>query len=162
MRRVDCKACSGVKREKLGFLSPDVKFTDRFALKIGAFCRAMTVQDVARHMGLDWHRVKELDKIYMREQLRRAGPAAPRVIGIDEIAIKKRHIYRIVVSDLERKRAIWFGGKGRSEQDMDMFYSFLGKENADKIRLAVMDMWKRVLQRQLERRCKYAVKLRER
>jgi transposase len=47
-----------------------------------------------------------------------------------------------VVSDLERKRAIWFGGTGRSEQDMDMFYAFLGKENADKIRLAVMDMWK--------------------
>jgi transposase len=31
-------------------------------------------------------------------------------------------VYRIVVSDLERKRAIWFGGNGRSEEDMDMFY----------------------------------------
>jgi hypothetical protein len=25
---------------------------------------------------------------------------------------------------------------------MDMFYAFLGKESADKVRLAVMDMWK--------------------
>jgi len=142
MRRVDCKACGGVKRERLSFLSPDAKFTDRFALKIGAFCRVMTIRDVARHMRLDWHRVKELDKIYMREQLRRAGPPAPRVIGIDEISIKKRHIYRIVVSDLEQKRAIWFGGDGRSQEDMDRFYAFLGRENAEKIRLAVMDMWK--------------------
>jgi transposase len=142
MRRVDCKGCGGVKRERLSFLSPNAKFTDRFALKIGAFCRVMTIQDVARHMRLDWHMVKELDKIYMREQLRRVGPPNPRVIGIDEISIKKRHIYRIVVSDLDQKRAIWFGGDGRSEADMDQFYAFLGKKAAKKIRLAVMDMWK--------------------
>ena len=142
LRRVACRKCGGVKREKLDFLSEDPKYTQRFAVKIGAFCRAMTIQDVARHMRLDWHRVKELDKIYMREQLRVAGPPTPSKIGIDEISIKKRHIYRIVVSDLEKKRAIWFGGDGRSEADMDKFYSCLGKENADKITLAVMDMWK--------------------
>ena len=93
-------------------------------------------------MHLDWHTVKELDKTYMREQLRRAGPPTPNVIGVDEVSIKKRHVYRIVVSDLEAKRAIWFGGEGRAEKDMDMFYAFLGKEDAEKIRLAVMDMWK--------------------
>src|SRR5450759_2797658 len=66
-------------------------------------CRAMTITDVARRMHLDWHAVKELDKIYMREQLARAGHPAPNVIGIDEVSIRKRHVYRIVVSDLERK-----------------------------------------------------------
>jgi transposase len=141
MRRVDCKAC-GVKQEKLSFLSPITKFTDRFALQIGGFCRIMTIQDVARRMNLDWRTVKDLDKIYMREQLRRAGPPTPRVIGVDEISIKKRHVYRIVVSDLEQKRAIWFGGDGRTEQDMDQCYAFLGKEPVENIRLAVMDMWK--------------------
>jgi transposase len=132
----------GVKRERLGFLSPNTKFTDRFALQIGGLCRAMTVHDVAKRMRLDWHTVKDLDKIYMREQLKRAGPPKPRVIGIDEISIRKRHVYRIVVSDLEQKRAIWFGGDGRSELDMDQFYAFLGPKAAKKIRLAVMDMWK--------------------
>jgi transposase len=141
MRRVNCKTC-GVKNEKLAFLSANTKYTLRFAMQIGGLCRAMTIQDVARRMHLDWRAVKELDKIYMREQLARAGHPAPRVIGIDEVSIKKRHTYRIVVSDLEAKRAIWFGGNGRSEQDMDQFYGFLGQENAGKIRLAVMDMWK--------------------
>ncbi len=32
---------------------------------------------------LDWKTVKELDKEYMREQLRRAGTPAPRAIGIE-------------------------------------------------------------------------------
>ena len=141
MRRVSCTAC-GVKNEKLAFLSGNTKYTLRFATQIGGLCRAMTIKDVARRMHLDWHAVKDLDKLYMREQLARAGHPAPNVIGVDEVSIRKRHVYRIVVSDLERKRAIWFGGKGRGETDMDMFYAFLGKENADKIRLAVMDMWK--------------------
>jgi transposase len=101
----------------------------------------MSIKDVAEQMHLHWDTVKELDKIYMREQLSRAGHPKPKVIGVDEISIKKRHIYRIVVSDLEQKRAIWFGGKGRSEEDMDQFYAFLGKKSAKKIRLAVMDMW---------------------
>src|ERR1700674_1224241 len=141
MHRVTCTDC-GVKNEKLGFLSDNTKYTLRFAMQIGGLCRAMTITDVARRMHLDWHTVKELDKLYMREQLARAGPPTPNVIGVDEISIEKRHVYRIVVSDLERKRAIWFGGDGRGERDMDMFYAFLGKESADKIRLAVMDMWK--------------------
>ena len=141
MRRVKCKNC-GVKNEKLAFLSDNTKYTLRFAKQIGGLCRAMTIQDVARLMRLDWDTVKDLDKIYMREQLRVAGPPKPSVIGVDEISIKKGHSYRIVVSDLEARRAIWFGGAGRAEADMDLFYAFLGKEPAKKIRLAVMDMWK--------------------
>ena len=50
----------------------------------------------------------------------------------------------------------------RSEASMAAFYAWLGRKKSGKIKLAMMDMWKRVLQRQLERRCKYAVKLRER
>ena len=138
---MNCTNC-GVKNEKLAFLSDNTKYTLRFAMQIGGLCRAMTIKDVARRMHLDWHAVKALDKIYMREQLARAGHPAPNVIGVDEVSVKKRHVYRIIVSDLEQRRPIWFGGNGRSEQDMDMFYAFLGEENAGRIRLAVMDMWK--------------------
>ena len=92
-------------------------------------------------MHLDWHTVKELESSTCASSSRVRASDAER-IGVDEISIEKRHVYRIVVSDLERKRAIWFGGNGRGETDMDMFYAFLGNESADKIRLAVMDMWK--------------------
>jgi len=51
----------------------------------------------------------------MAEQLRRVGLPGPKAIGIDEISIRKGHTYRIVVSDLIRKRPIWFGGEDRSE-----------------------------------------------
>jgi transposase len=78
----------------------------------------------------------------MREQLRRLGTPGPRVIGIDEVSIKKGHTYRIVVSDLLRGRPIWFGGQDRSEASMDEFFAWLGPQKSARLRLAVMDMWK--------------------
>jgi transposase len=78
----------------------------------------------------------------MAEQLKRAGMPGPRAIGIDEISIRKGHTYRIVVSDLVRKRPIWFGGDDRSEASMAQFYQALGVRKSAGIQLAVMDMWK--------------------
>ena len=78
----------------------------------------------------------------MAAQLARAGTPGPKVIGIDEIAIRKGHTYRIVVSDLLRRRPIWFGGIDRSEASMGAFYDWLGPKKSQGIRLAVMDMWK--------------------
>jgi len=142
VRRLACRSCKGVKRERLDFLADNPRYTKRFAFYVGRRCRSATIKDVAKELALDWHAVKDLEKQYMREQLRRAGTPGPKVIGIDEISIRKRHIYRIVVSDLERRRPIWFGGDGRSEADMDGFYAWLGPRKSAGIRLAVMDMWK--------------------
>src|SRR5204862_1593521 len=52
------------------------------------------------------------------------------------------HDYRIVVSDLIRRRPIWFGGEDRSEASMSSFYVWLGEKKSSRIRLAVMDMCK--------------------
>jgi transposase len=40
----------------------------------------------------------------MQQQVARAGLPAPRAIGVDEIAIRKGHDYRIVVSPLCQDR----------------------------------------------------------
>jgi transposase len=142
MRRVDCPQCGGVKRERLHWLADNPFYTKRFAFYVGRRCRDSSIKAVAEELGLDWKTVKELDKQYMREQLRRAGRPSPEVIGIDEVSIRKGHTYRIVVSDLLRKRPIWFGGQDRSEASMEQFYAWLGPKKSSQIRLAVMDMWK--------------------
>ena len=142
MRRVQCKRCGTVKREKLPWLANNPFYTKRFAYHVGRKCRAMTIKDVAKELKLDWHTVKTLEKEYMQEQLRRNPVAAPRAIGVDEISLRKGHIYRIVVSDLERGKPIWFGGEDRSEASLDLFYNSLGPKKSNKIELAVMDMWK--------------------
>jgi len=142
VRRVECRSCGKVKRERLEFLADNPFYTKRFAYYVGRRCRSTTIKDIAEELKLDWHAVKELDKQYMAAQLAKAGRPGPKVIGIDEISIKKRHTYRIVVSDLIRGRPIWFGGQDRSEASMSEFYVWLGANQRRRIRLAVMDMWK--------------------
>ncbi|MBN8428913.1 MAG: ISL3 family transposase [Xanthomonadales bacterium] len=142
VRRVDCRSCGKVKIERLDFLADNPFYTKRFAWHIGRRCRQATISDVAKEFRLDWQTVKALDKQYMAEQVRRAGLPGPQVIGIDEISIRKGHSYRIVVSDLLRKRPIWFGGADRSEASMATFYETLGARKSAGIRLAVMDMWR--------------------
>ncbi len=117
VRRLDCRNCGKVKRERLDFLADNPHYTKRFAYYVGRRCRSATIKDVAADLRLDWHTVKTLDQQYMQAQLARAGRPGPQVIGIDEIAIRKGHTYRIVVSDLLRGRPIWFGGK-----DFDKFH----------------------------------------
>jgi transposase len=109
---------------------------------VGRRCREADIKAVAKELHLDWRAVKELEKQYMRALLARVGTPAPRIIGIDEVSIRKGHDYRIVVSDLERRRPIWFGGKDRKEASMAEFYAWLVLAKAKRIRLAVMDMWK--------------------
>ena len=140
--RVWCPCCGAVKQEKLPWLADSLFYTKRFAFFVGRRCRTTTISDVARELHLGWRAVKELDKQYMREQLRRIGTPGPKAIGIDEISIRKGHTYRIVVSDLIRKRPIWFGGEDRSEASMALFYEWLGEKKSARLRLAVMDMWK--------------------
>jgi len=131
-----------VKQEKLAFLADNPFYTKRFAVYVGKRCSTSTIKDVAKELHLDRKTVKELEKHYLREKLRRAGTPKPNVIGIDELSIRKGHTYRIVVSDLERKRPIWFGGADRKEESLNLFYQQLGAAKTKRIRLAVMDMWK--------------------
>ena len=142
IRRVQCRRCGRVKRERLEWLADNPFYTKRFAHYVGRRCREGTIQGIAQELHLDWDTVKTLDKQYMRAQLAKAGTPGPRAIGIDEISIRKGHTYRIVVSDLIRRRPIWFGGEDRSEASMIQFYDWLGDKKSRRIRLAVMDMWK--------------------
>ena len=142
IRRVDCRRCGKVKREQLDFLSDNPFYTKRFAYYVGRRCATGTIKDVAKELHLDWDSVKTLEKQYMHAQLTKVGTPGPQAIGIDEISIRKGHTYRIVVSDLIRKRPIWFGGEDRSEKSMALFYEWLGKKKSARVRLAVMDMWK--------------------
>ena len=73
IRRVLCKRCGKVKRESLEFLSDNPFYTKRFAYYVGRRCRASSIRDVAKEVYMDWHTVKELEKQYMLEQLRRVS-----------------------------------------------------------------------------------------
>lgn len=131
-----------MKGERLDWLADNPRYTKRFACFVGRRCREPPIQEVAEELFLDGHPVKELDKQSRREQRRRAGNPAPRVLGIDELAIAKGHPYRIGVSDRGRGRPLWLGGKGRSEASLDEFSARLGPAKGGPLRRAVRDRGK--------------------
>ncbi len=114
----------------------------RFAFYVGRRCRQASIRDLAKPRKLTWDTVKALEMQYMRGQIKRAGTPVPRAIGIDEIAVRKGHNYRIVISEVIRRRPIWFAGDDRSEASMAQFHDWLGPEKSSKLRRIVMDMWK--------------------
>jgi transposase len=72
IRRVGCPHC-GVKREKLDWLANNPFYAKRFAYYVGRRCRDSTLKAIAEELDWDWKTVKDLDKQYLREQLRRVG-----------------------------------------------------------------------------------------
>jgi transposase len=101
--RVYCPRCRAVFVEQLDWLAKNPRYTRRYAMHVGALCREMTNKAVAELEHLHDSTVKDLDKVYMQLQVERAGPPAPRAIGVDEISVRKGHDYRVIVSDLDQR-----------------------------------------------------------
>jgi transposase len=139
--RVSCPRC-GVRVEALDWLARNPRYTARYALHVSALCRKMTIKDVAQAERLHHTTVKDLDNLYMAEQLPRHPMPTTVAIGVDEIAIRKGHVYRVVVSDLRQQRPIWFGRTGRTQEDLAQFFADYGAKRCAGIEVAVMDMWR--------------------
>src|ERR1700682_6040583 len=57
VRRLDCRHCGKVKRERLDFLADNPLYTKRFAYYVGRRCRQAPIKNVAEELALDWHTV---------------------------------------------------------------------------------------------------------
>jgi len=69
--------------------------------------------DVARHLGVSWWMVKNIEKRHLKKHFSRPKLKHARQIAIDEIAVGKGHRYLTVVLDLESGVVLHVGnGKG--------------------------------------------------
>jgi len=57
VRRVDCRRCAAVKRERLELLADNPFYKKRFAYYVGRCCRSATIKDIAEELRLDWDAV---------------------------------------------------------------------------------------------------------
>jgi len=58
VRRVRCRSCGKVKRERLDFLADNPLYTKRFAHYVGQRCRQATIKDIAEELKLDLDTVR--------------------------------------------------------------------------------------------------------
>ena len=99
----------------------------------------MTVKDVANHLKMSWHTVKEINKTYLERHYGKPKLKDVEYLAIDEIAYKKSHKYKTIVIDLVAGRAI-FVGEGRTSETLDRFWKRL-KCSGAKIKTVATDMW---------------------
>jgi len=136
--RILCKGCyRGM--EKLDFILPGERLTERFAMHIYELCEKMTLKDAAKECMINWRTAKRIDKKKLKEKFKDLKGIAPERIGVDEIAQEKGHKYLTIVRDLD-KGVIWVGIKRRKET-LDEFFNELGKRKCKNISVAVIDMW---------------------
>ena len=136
--RVACPRC-GPRLERLGWLAPYARVTQRLAESVGRLCEVMAIRHVARFFGLDWKTVKRIDRARLERTLDPIDLDGIEVIALDEFAIQKGHRYATVIVEPTRKRVLWVG-RGRGREDVRPFFELLGTARCRRLRAAVMDM----------------------
>jgi transposase len=99
----------------------------------------MTISDVARHLRMSWHTIKEMDRAYLGKRYGKMRLCDLRYLAIDEIAYKKGHRYKTIVYDLEGRKAVYVA-EGRSTESLTTFLQQL-KGSGARIKAIATDMW---------------------
>jgi transposase len=111
------------------------KSFERYALDL---LRHMTILDVARHLGVSWDVIKDIQKRHLKRRFSRPKLKSLRWIAIDEISIGKGQRYLTVVLDLKSGRVVYVGD-GKGAEALEPFWKRL-KGSKAKIKAVAMDM----------------------
>ena len=136
--RVFCLACNLVRQVKIGFADPRRSYTkafERYALELS---RHMTILDIARHLGVSWDVIKDIQKRNLKKRFSRPKLRKLKQIAIDEISIGRGHHYLTIVLDLV-SGAVVFVGDGKGVEALEPFWKRVRKAKA-KIKAVAIDM----------------------
>src|SRR3990167_5638250 len=120
----------------------DKGYTKRFCLMISGLCRHMTISGVAKHFGLRWETVKNIDKAYLEDTLPSLIPEELtnlKYLGVDEVARAKGHDYMTLVYDLVSGQLIWVQA-GRTAEVFSQFLKKLLEPTKQGILAVAIDM----------------------
>ena len=138
IQRVYCLACQVVRQIKLAFAKWRRTYTRAFERYVLALSRFMTILDVAKHLGVSWGTIKEIQKRYLLKRYSRPSLKNIDCIAIDEISIGKGHRYLTVVLNL-KTGAVIFVGEGKGAEALAPFFSRLKRSKVE-VKAVAIDM----------------------
>src|SRR3954466_16281631 len=136
--RVECQDCGAVRQVKVPFADPRRSYTNAFERYALELSRRMTIRDVAKHLGVGWDMIKDIQKRDLSRRYAKPKLKHLRQIAIDEIAVARGHRYLTVVLDLD-SGAVVFVGDGKGAGALKPFWKRLRPSGA-KIEAVAMDM----------------------
>lgn len=140
-RRFECERCGRPFTEKLASVDCQRRQTRRFEQDIYRRCLSSSCKAVAQATWLHEATVKAIFKRWAKHTRRWQGAPRVRVLGIDEIALKKRHKqYALVLSDLERHCVVAVLPE-RSKERLERWFTDLPWAERKAIRVVSIDMW---------------------
>ncbi len=143
MELAQVRTADGVRRiEESEFVEKGVRYSKRFCQQISGLCRHMPISVIAKHFGLRWETVKNIDKAALHRILPPSEPSLLKNlthIGVDEVARAKGHDYMTVVYDMNTGRLIWVE-HGRTSATLGVFLTELSDSTAKQIKAVAMDM----------------------
>lgn len=116
IQRYLCNDCKKVFQADIPFTHGNVSYTYRFSRYIiDLFRLGATISDIAKHLGVGWDMIKDIHKKYLKRKYANPDISKVKRIGIDEFAVRKGHVYKTIVVDLDTGRIIYVGdGRGSS------------------------------------------------
>ena len=128
VQRYKCKECDFDQQEKIPFATNSCSYTHRFAKYVVDLLRGMTLQDVSNHLGVSWDTVKEIHSSYLKRHYSPPSLDGVENIGIDEFAVRKGHVYKTIVVDLDSGRIIYVGD-GKGSEALKKFWRKVKRKN---------------------------------
>lgn len=138
VQRVECRGCGLVQQVELPFAEPRRSYTRAFQRYALGLCRVMTIQDVARHLGVSWDLIKDMHKRHLWQRYRRPSLRNLTSIAIDEICVGHGLRYLTIVLNLDTG-AVIFVGHGKGKEALEPFWKRLGRRKKT-IQAVAIDM----------------------
>lgn len=140
-RRFECTNCDRPFTERLASIDPRRRQTRRFEQHIYQRCLSSSRKAVAEEEWLDQDTVKGIFKRWAKKTIKSQRRQMVRVLGIDEIALKKRYKqFALVISDLER-RCVIAVLPSREQKYLEKWIAELSSAERKAIRVVSIDMW---------------------
>lgn len=135
--RVSCTRCDITRQVKVDFAEEHHRHARNFERYTLELSRHMTIQAAARHLGIGWDTVKEIQKRHLQRHYARPPLKHLREIAIDEIYVGRKKFLTTVL-DL-RSGAVVFVGTGRGSEALEPFWKRLRASQA-KVKAVAIDM----------------------
>ena len=142
IRRFECAECGHRFTEELSAVAWRRHQTMRFEELVYQRCLESSKSAVAKELHLHYATVDGIFKRYAKRQAKRSHQGIVRILGMDEIALKKRHKqYALVLSDLQR-RCVLAVLPSREQAELKRWFDTLSHPQQTAIRVVSMDMWR--------------------